>query len=175
MFVYVNIRSWWTVCRTRTWNHQRSVCTAHYRRSFRRQATRSTEERRPRQTVWHHFGHSSCCLLFPFTRCSKDWPSACKTAPTRCITCSTAYYMLRTTPRDGLALKTGPSFTYGLQIYMYSYFRKAGQLATGWTQHQSGHCPNVHMSVADLGEGQGGRPPPGSESGPKWAPLGPLE
>jgi len=29
--------------------------------------------------------------------------------------------------------------------------------------------------VADLGEGQGGRPPPGSESGPKWAPLGPLE
>ena len=34
----------------------------------------------------------------------------------------------------------------------------------------------VYCSVADLGEGQGGRPPPpGSESGPKWAPLGPLE
>ena len=33
----------------------------------------------------------------------------------------------------------------------------------------------VCITVADLGEGQGGGRPPGSESGQKWAPLGPLE
>ena len=39
-----------------------------------------------------------------------------------------------------------------------------------------GSLPHISAGpVADLGEGQGGRPPPGSESGPKWAPLGPLE